>query len=167
MMLYSMKFVKFADYQRALEVAERFNEEMPKLPIKLALVGSRIEEESTETAPAKGAWYIDATSASPGRLQFFMDEMQRLEQDARKLDRYLRLPPQSGVPETVLETTIPVDKSKRTSKSKTKVVIENDDPFLAAMAGELVTGTEPETPSKKKGRRRNASSQEGDQPAAG
>lgn len=150
-MSFPMKVTTFADYQRVLEIADRFNADRPDLPIQVSLAGHRIEEESTDEYAAKGHWYLDVVSASPARLQFFTDEIQRLEKDSRKLEKMLKLAPPTrilalpepavAVEEVQLELVseeAPIKRKKPTRRVKPKVevveVVEepDDDPVSSA-----------------------------------
>lgn len=119
---FPIKVNSYADYKRVLEVADRFNADRPDLPIQVNLAGQRIEEELSGEPPEKGQWYLDIISSSPARLQFFTDEIQRLERDARKLEKMLKLPPPQKVlalpePVVVVEEVI-VSETKTTPKKR-------------------------------------------------
>lgn len=86
-----LKVNSFADYQRVLEIADRFNADRPDLPISITLAGHRLDVSADPNTEPKGVWYMDVISPSPARLQFFTDEITRLEREARSLEKILKI----------------------------------------------------------------------------
>ena len=118
-----LRVSSFADYQRVLEIADRFNTDRPDLPISVSLAGHRLDVSHDPNAEPKGAWYLDVVSPSPARLQFFTDEITRIDRESKNLEKLLKLNSETKIlalPEPSSENK-PKKVRKNSSKKEEKV----------------------------------------------